>query len=212
MEFRPDGSLVVRTPLSMSRLSHEELSRESAEITRLVRMTLDGDTAAFEQIILRYETRVMTMAARFLGAKDDALDVAQEVFLRAFKYLHRLDLQKPMEPWLMRITVNVCRDAARKRQRRRDTFVDIEGPERIDQAPDPYDGLALKRERLLLQRALDTLPEKERLAIVLRDVEGLSTAEVASILQSSETTVRSQVSRGRLRLKAAIDRLIGGQP
>jgi len=212
MEFRPDGSLVVRTPLSMSRLSHEELSRESAEITRLVRMTLDGDTAAFEQIILRYETRVMTMAARFLGAKDDALDVAQEVFLRAFKYLHRLDLQKPMEPWLMRITVNVCRDAARKRQRRRDTFVDIEGPERIDQAPDPYDGLALKRERLLLQRALDALPEKERLAIVLRDVEGLSTAEVASILQSSETTVRSQVSRGRLRLKAAIDRLIGGQP
>ena len=211
MPFRPDGSLVVQTALSMSRLSHEELSQEAAEITRLVRLTLGGDSTAFEQIILRYETRVMTMAARLLGARDDARDVAQEVFLRAFKYLHRLDLQRPMEPWLMRITVNVCRDAARRRQRQRDTFVEIEGPDTIDQSPDPYDGLARKQERLILLRALDSLPEKERLAIVLRDVEGLSTAEVASILQSTETTVRSQVSRGRLRLKAAIDRLMGGQ-
>jgi len=64
---------------------------------------------------------------------------------------------------------------------------------------------------VILQRALDSLPEKERLAIILRDVEGLSTAEVALILRSSETTVRSQVSRGRLRLKAAIDRLVGGE-
>ena len=62
----------------------------------------------------------------------------------------------------------------------------------------------------ILQQALDTLPEKERLALMLRDVEGFSTADVAAILQSSETTVRSQVSRGRVRLKGAIDRLMAG--
>ena len=151
------------------------------------------------------------MATRFLGVRDDAQDVAQEVFLRAFKYLHRLDLQKPVEPWLMRITVNVCRDTARRRRRRRDTFTDIEQPETIDQSADPHAGLVRKQERLVLHRALDRLPEKERLAIVLRDVEGFSTAEVASILQSSSTTVRSQVSRGRLKLKAAIDQLMGGE-
>lgn len=211
MEFRPDGSVLVQTALSMSRLSEEELSGETADAARLVRLVLGGDSTAFEQIILRYQTRVMTMAARLLGTRDDARDAAQEVFLRAFKYLHRLDLQKPLEPWLMRITVNVCRDVGRRRQRRRNTFVEFEGPETIDQSDDPYAGLARKQERLILQRALDSLPEKERLAIVLRDVEGLSTAEVASILQSSETTVRSQVSRGRLRLKAAIDRLMGGE-
>ena len=213
MQLRPDGSLLVQTALSMSRVSQDELSLspEAAEITRLVRLTLGGDSAAFEQIILRYETRVMTMAARLLGARDDARDVAQEVFLRAFKYLHRLDLQKPVEPWLMGITVNVCRDAVRRRQRRRDTFSEIEAPETIDQSADPYAGAVRKQERLILRKALDGLPDKERLAIVLRDVEGLSTADVASILQSSETTVRSQVSRGRLRLKAAIDRLMGGE-
>jgi RNA polymerase sigma-70 factor (ECF subfamily) len=209
MEYRPDGSLFVQTALSMSRVSQEELSREAAEIVRLVQLTLGGDTAAFEQIIRRYETRVLTLAARLLGTRDDAADVAQEVFLRAFKYLHRLDLQKPFEPWLMRITVNACRDAARRRQRRRDTLVDIDAAVAPDPSPDPHADLTRKQERLMLQAALDSLPEKERLAILLRDVEGLSTAEVASILQSSETTVRSQVSRGRLRLKAVIDRATG---
>jgi len=212
MELRPDGTLLVQTALSLSsRLSAEGLSSNGAEVERLVRLTLGGDTAAFERIIQRYEIRVMTLAARLLGARDEAQDVAQEVFLRAFKYLHRLDLRKPVEPWLMGITVNVCRDTARRRQRAQSTFVDGEGPETIDESPDPYAGLVQKQERLIVQRALSCLPEKERLAIVLRDVEGLSTAEVASILQSSETTVRSQVSRGRLRLKAAIDRMVGGE-
>jgi RNA polymerase sigma-70 factor (ECF subfamily) len=208
MELTPDGSLLVQTALAMSRVSEEELSRDAAEIARLVRLTLGGDSAAFEQIILRYETRVMTLAARLLGARED---VAQEVFLRAFKYLHRLDLQKPVEPWLMQITINVCRDTARQRQRQRRTFVEIDGPETIDESADPYAGMARKQERIILQRALDSLPEKERLAILLRDVEGLSTAEVASLLQSSETTVRSQVSRGRLRLKVAVNGLMGGK-
>jgi RNA polymerase sigma-70 factor (ECF subfamily) len=208
MQLRPDGSLLVHTAMSMSRLLDGELSPEAAEMARLVQLTLGGDSAAFEQIILRYENRIMAMAARLLGAREEARDVTQEVFLRAFKYLHRLDVQKPVEPWLMRITVNVCRDAARLRQRRLATFVDVDEPERMDESPDPYAGLARKQEQLILQKALETLPEKERLAIVLRDVEGLSTAEVASILRSSETTVRSQVSRGRLKLKAAIERLM----
>ncbi len=211
MELRPDGSLLIRTALSMSRVSRDELSPEAEEIATLVRLTLRGDSTAFEQIIARYESRVMTIAARLLGTRDDPRDAAQEVFLRAFKYLHRLDLQKPLEPWLIRITVNVCRDVERRRQRRESTFVQADAPEAIDESADPHAGLARKRDRLMLQKALDSLPEKERLAILLRDVEGLSTAEVASILHSSETTVRSQVSRGRLRLKAAIDDLLGGK-
>lgn len=210
MELTRDGSLLAQTALSMSQVSEEALASESAEIARLVRLTLDGDLAAFERIVARYEARVLAVASRILGRRDDARDVAQEVFLRAFKYLHRLDLQKPVEPWLLRITVNVCRDAARQRTRRSRTFVALDAPNVIDHAPDPHAGLVHKQERLFLQRALDTLPEKERLAIVLRDVEGLSTAEVAELLRSSETTIRSQVSRGRLRLRTAVRRLLGG--
>ena len=210
MGLRADGSLALQTPLSMSRVADAERPVD-ADIVRFVELTLGGDTAAFEHIVLRYETRVMTVAVRLLGTRDDARDAAQEVFLRAFKYLHRLDLRKPVEPWLLRITVNVCRDVARLRNRRHATFVGGDDLETIDESPDQHARLTHTQERRLLQRALDELPEMERLAIVLRDVEGLSTFEVAGILQSSETTVRSQISRGRLRLKAAVDRLIGGQ-
>lgn len=210
MGLTPDGSLLAQTALSMSRVSEEALRSESAEETRLIRLALDGDLSAFEQIVARYEARVLAVATRILGRRDEARDVAQEVFLRAFKYLHRLDLQKPVQPWLLRITVNVCRDAARQRTRRGHTFVALDTPNIIDRAPDPHAGLVDKQERLVLRQALDTLPEKERLAIVLRDVEGLSTAEVAELLRSSETTVRSQVSRGRLRLRTAVRRLLGG--
>ena len=149
---------------------------------------------------------------KLLGTPDDAQDAAQEVFLRAYKYLHRLNLEKPIEPWLMRMTVNVCRNIGRKRQLRLTTFSDAEPPETAAaNCRDPYLGIVEDQERQMLRRALNSLPEKERIAITLRDIEGFSTAEVAAILESSETTVRSQVSRARVRMKDAIDQMMGGQ-
>lgn len=204
-----NSSVLIQTALSMSRVSDESPAAETADVSRLVRLTLRGDRTAFEQIIVRYESRIMTLAVRLLGRRDDAADVAQEVFLRAFKYLHRADPRRPLAPWLFRIAVNVCRDVMRRRQQRQATFVDDEAVEPIDQSSDPCAGLERKQQRLILQKALERLPEKERLAIVLRDIEGLSTADVAAILHSSETTVRSQVSRGRLRLKVVIGQLMG---
>ena len=203
------SSVLMQTALSMSRVSDETLPADTAEVSRLVGLSLSGDRAAFEQIIIRYEGRVMTLAGRLLGSRDDAPDAAQEVFLRAFKYLHRVDPGRPLEPWLFRIAINVCRDLIRRRAQRHATFVDGDPAEAIDRSSDPCAGLERKQQRAILHRALERLPEKERLAIVLRDIEGLSTADVAAILQSSETTVRSQVSRGRLRLKAAIGQLTG---
>jgi RNA polymerase sigma-70 factor (ECF subfamily) len=213
VEIGSNNSLLLQTTLSMSRLSESEMSPEAVEVANLVRLALSGDAAAFEQIVMRFERRVMTMAMRLLGSRDDAQDAAQEVFLRAFKYLHRLDLQRPIDPWLIRMTINVCRDISRRRDQRRNAF-----PESVtsadvaaDDSCNPHTGLAGEQERRMLWKALDSLPAKERHAIVLRDVEGLSTSEVASIMQTTETTVRSQVSRGRLRLKESLDRMRGGR-
>src|SRR5262245_61518233 len=128
----------------MSRVSAEARPAEDSEVARLVRLTLRGDRAAFEQIIIRYEGRVMTLAVRLLGGRDDAADVAQEVFLRAFKYLHRVDPGKPLEPWLFRIAVNVCRDLLRRRIQRQTTFVDVAPVEPIDRSNDPCSGLERK--------------------------------------------------------------------
>src|SRR5437660_1742664 len=148
--------------LWMSRLPDTERSLEVAEVASLVQRTLGGDTAAFEQIIVRYQRRVLALAMKLLGSTDDAQDAAQDVFLRTFKYIHRFDVQKPMEPWLMQMTVNVCRNIGRSRQRRWNTFPAIVENEVAvaDEYRDPDAGFAEEQERRMLWLALDTLPEK----------------------------------------------------
>jgi RNA polymerase sigma-70 factor (ECF subfamily) len=203
---------MIRTAF-WSQLTNTEAAPATIEIADLVRRALDGDSEAFESIILRYERRVVSLATKLLGKTEDAQDAAQEVFLRVYKYLHRLDLQKPIEPWLMRVTVNVSRDIGRKRQLRLNAFPESDS---LDAAPavaerNPFEEVAAEQQRRLLWKALNSLPEKERIAVTLRDIEGLSTSEVAEILESSESTVRSQISRARVRLKDAMDGMIGGQ-
>src|SRR6185295_7343781 len=116
------------------------------------------------------------------------------------------------EPWLMRMTINVCRDLGRKKRQHHSTPLEHAPSEPITTNPtdDPFTGLAEEQQRQMLWKALGGLSENERVAIVLRDVEGLSTAEVAAVLDAPEATVRSRISRGRLKLKETIDRMTGG--
>src|SRR5688572_17272333 len=111
---------MMEIALYMSRVPGKDLEKET-ETSVLVQRVLAGDPNAFEFIVRRHERRVLTLAMRLLAAPEDAQDAAQEVFLRAFKYLHRLDTEKPIEPWLIRMTVNVCRDLGRKRSHRQNT-------------------------------------------------------------------------------------------
>jgi RNA polymerase sigma-70 factor (ECF subfamily) len=199
--------------LLMSRAPESQAGAEAIEIEALVRRTLEGDFGAFEQWVLRHERRVLTLSLRILRDLADAQDATQEVFLRAFRFLHRLDAQRPAVPWLMRITINVCRDIHRKKQHRAANVSEIASIDAVmtNDSSDPHLEFAVEQRRQMLWKALDGLPEKERMALILRDVEGLSTAETATILGSSEATVRSQICRGRLKLKDALESMRGGQ-
>jgi RNA polymerase sigma-70 factor (ECF subfamily) len=189
------------TALWMSRIETEK-----EEVAVLLQRAIAGDASAFEQIIVRYERRVLTLAWRLLGRPEDAQDASQEVFLRAFRYLHRFDSGRRFEPWLVTMTVNVCRDLGRKRQQQ--PFVPIES-DLLRAAGDPHSDLSSEEQRNMVHAALAELPEKERAAVVLRDIEGFATAEVAEMLGSSETTVRSQISTARLKIKKVIERMRG---
>lgn len=163
-----------------------------------------GDLAVFEQIMSRCERRVLRVALRLLNHPQDAQDAAQEAFLRLYQHFGRLDDERGYEAWLFRVTVNVCRDMARKRRR---SVALEEVPEPAAPQPDAHRD-ALRAEQLeLVRRGLCHLGEKERAALVLRDVEGLSTREVAGILGSSENTVRSQICSARLKLRDFTSRL-----
>ena len=186
----------------------------NSELTMLLTRAASGDAAAFEQIVVRHERRVLTLSWRLLGVMEDAQDAAQEVFLRTFKYLHRFDTQKPFEPWLVRMTVNVCRDLGRARQQRGAVLVEGRTCDRVelrDSGNDPHAELQFEQQRQILYRALNELPEKERTAFVLRDIEGMTTAETAGALGSSEATVRSQISSARLKIRKYVERLKGAR-
>ena len=118
------------------------------------------------------------------------------MFLRLYRNLDRIGANP--KPWLYRVTVNVCND--HRRRRRAVQEVSTRPASEAESAPDPERALALEERRRLVTEGLETLPERERAAVVLRDIEGLSTAEVASILGVEEGTVRSQVFSARLKL------------
>jgi len=195
--------------LSVGELWMSRPDGEAERTAKIIARAITGDRAAFEEIVRLHERRVLTLAYRLLGNGEDAQDAAQDVFLRAFKYLRRFDASKPLEPWLVRVTVNVCRRLGRKRQR----IAAVQDPpvEREDPAGNPHTQLRTEEQKTVLYRALAELGEKERAAVVLRDIEGFSTAEVARLLGSAEATVRSQISVARLKMRKAIERMKGGR-
>ena len=195
--------------VEMARRQEDASPRE--DLLLLIQRSKAGDLKAFEQLILLHERRVLRTALRLLTRPEDAQDAAQEVYLRLYRHFRRFDERRDFSTWLYRITVNVCRDVHRRRQRNPTLSLDEMGarvPPVEPQADslDPFDEFAKAEERRIMTEALAVLPEKERAAVVLRDLEGLSTAQVAEVLGSSETTVRSQISRARLKLKAEWER------
>jgi RNA polymerase sigma-70 factor (ECF subfamily) len=149
----------------------------------------------FEQLVEQHQHMVQRVAYRLLGRLEDAQDAAQEVFLRLFRHRDRVGADP--KAWLYRVTVNVCNDHHRRRRGMPRGVVETEIP---DPVPGPEQLLSIEQRRRLLTEGLGTLPERERTAIVLRDIEGLSTAEAAAILGVEEVTVRSQAAAARLKL------------
>jgi RNA polymerase sigma-70 factor (ECF subfamily) len=184
-------------------MSGTELPESRCDWPALLELVLKGDVAAFEQLMLRTQYRVLTTARRLLGDPADAEEAAQEVFLRVYKYLHRFDRSKPFEPWLYRMTVNVCNDIASRRPQP-EQMSSTEDHELPAAGDDPNDLLDLDKHRRLLQTALSFLPEQQRTAVVLRDLQGLSVSETADAMKISPATVRSHLSTARVRLRDLI--------
>src|SRR6185312_14366433 len=162
-----------------------------------------GDLAAFELLMRENERLVLETALRLTGNLADAQDISQEVFLRLYKNLGKVQSPGALPAWLYRVTVNACHDLRRRRP----------APEPIEMTEEPaahemdaQTSLTQAERRRALEMSLRLLPEKERAALVLRDLEGLSTEDVARVLGSSEATVRSQVSKARVKVRDFVER------
>ncbi|PYQ30659.1 MAG: sigma-70 family RNA polymerase sigma factor [Acidobacteria bacterium] len=180
-------------------IDEPETTANTPALLQTIRAARSGDGTAFEEIMVLTERRVAQIAWRILGDAEEVKDAMQETFLRLFRYLGKFDEKKDFVAWLSRITVNACIDL---RRRRRPT---APLPELTFDAASIEDVLIQRSNRALLTQAIDTLAPRERAAILLRDVEGLPTDEVAAAMGNNIATVRVQLSRARAKLRKIIE-------
>jgi len=178
------------------------------EEKQLVRLAQEGSPRAFEELVTKYQPKVFSMALSFTRNREAADDLAQEIFLKAYLALPRFHGRSEFGTWLYRISMNHIKDYLRKKGRAKEVplddvcelaFSDKEQAERAEQERET------EARRLLVQRFVESLPEKYRVILTLRDIQGMAYEEIAQILKLSPGTVDSRLHRARrmLRLKLA---------
>ncbi len=181
----------------------------------LVHASKNGDVAAFEQLVKRYDRKLLRIAQHVTHNREDSEDAVQEAFLKAFQHLGEFREDSKFSTWLIRITLNQSLMKLRK-QRRTIREVPLEenfraGEDMLpmevtDWAPDPEQLYRTSELRDILIKVLRELQPILRAVFVLRDIEGLSTAETADVLNLSRTAVKARLWRGRLQLRERLNR------
>ena len=173
----------------------------------IVQQVLKGDTNAFEELVLEYEKKVYNVALRILGNSEDAADMTQEAFIKAYNSLPGFRGDSKFSVWLTRIVSNLCLDFLRSRSRRPTVSLSVEDDGGDDVQLDIADNsqspeLLLERSltRESVRRGLKALPEDYRQILLLREIQGLSYDEIAEALNIEVGTVKSRIFRGRKKL------------
>lgn len=190
--------------------------REDAE---LVQLAQGGDTRAFDELVRRYRDKVYRLSYKILRHEDDASEALQDAFLSAFRGLKNFKAESTFSTWLYRIATNA---SLMKYRRRREGHVSLEQSQSSEgggepmQIPDwsrqPLADLLTSETRDAMSEGIQKLPEELRTVFVLRDVEGLSNAEVGEVLQLSVAAVKSRLHRARIALRDRLNRHFSDKP
>jgi RNA polymerase sigma-70 factor (ECF subfamily) len=193
-------------PAPILSLSDEDLMARAAT----------DDTMAFTELVRRYQTRVIHLVSRLLNDRTVSEDLAQEVFVRV--HLHRRNYRtgSKFSSWLFTIAANLAKNEIRRRKRRKNWTSLDEMQEHLADAsmqfadPKANREVDLEREQLsgVVGEAIATLPERYRVALVLRDIDGLAYEEISQILKIPGGTVRSRINRARLMLKRKLEPML----
>lgn len=194
---------------------------DPAADSHLVQRARNGDYEAFEALVDRYERRLYGLAVRIVGRRHDAEEVVQQTFLTLIEKIDMFRGESSFHTWLTKIAANhalallrrrAVRGAALLSEQARSDDSQLPHPQYIAQWRETPEELALRREtQQLLSEAMEQLDEKYRLVFLLRDVEGLSTAETAEALGISESNVKVRLLRARLMLREKLTRAFGDE-
>lgn len=167
-----------------------------------------GDKAAFGTLVSQYQRRAYAAAYALVGNRDDAIDLAQDAFVRAFKAMNRFDTQMPFYPWLHRIVRNTCLNHLKRRNRRGETSLDAmmeTGFDAREDGLDPHEAALAEDQRGAIRRAMDTLSPQHQEILQLRHMIELSYTEIAQCLGIPVGTVMSRLHSARKALKEALE-------
>ncbi len=188
----------------------------SEDDSDLIRRCKKGDESAFEEIVRKYQQTVFNVVYHNIGHRGDVEDVAQKIFTKVYFSLSKFDDNRPFFPWLYRIAINQCYDELRRLRRqkvRTFTELNLEDTDRIEalvsqnEIP-PSSPQDSKEIHALLLKLLGGLPDRQKMAIVLRDIEDVSYERMAEILNCTEQAARLKVFRARSRLKQLVERAL----
>ena len=194
--------------------SHLKKVSNKDEDIALVHRAQKGDYRAFDLLILKYQSRIITLANKFVNDKQIAEDIAQESFIKVYKSISSFRGESAFFTWLYRVTVNTAKNYLSSKKRKKEMLVsDITDSDTTDPlsaltTESPEDILAANNLREIILKSFGDLPEEIRTALSLREFEGLSYQEIGKILDCPVGTVRSRIFRGREQIQEAIDHLL----
>jgi RNA polymerase sigma-70 factor (ECF subfamily) len=188
-----------------------------ADESALIAAAKDGNARAFELLVARHQRRVFGIALRFTGVRQDAEDIMQQSFQKAFLHLHQFEGRSSLSTWLMRVAINEAQMLLRKSGWKHEVSIDdlnenvetatpLEIP---DSTPDPEANYSRREWGRMLFSAMNELPGKTRRAIQLRELDERSTEETARIMGISVTAVKARIFQGRKKLRKRLERFAG---
>ncbi|HJN91039.1 MAG TPA: sigma-70 family RNA polymerase sigma factor [Verrucomicrobiota bacterium] len=180
----------------------------------LVGLVVSGEVNCFEELITRYQPRVFGMARKYFRNESDVEDVVQTIFTKTFQKLVSYKGTAPFEHWFMRLSVNTCYDALRRRRNRPEhtitdmLFDDEQWQDRLGNIPDDDNPEGLEQAREMVHTVLDQLSDRARIVLTLQELEGRTIREIAEITGWSESLVKVQAFRARKEMRAAVERFL----
>jgi len=185
------------------KVGHSRMSNESTD-KELVKRVQKGDKGAFDLLVLKYEHKIVNLVMRYVRDPETALDISQEAFIKAYRALPRFRGDSAFYTWLYRIAVNTAKNhLAALRRRPSDIELDLQDPDQYGlhaklKETDTPEAVSLSQElQETLERAIQSLPDDLRTAIVLRELDGMSYEEIAQTMDCPVGTVRSRIFRAR---------------
>jgi len=174
----------------------------------LIDRILDGNRVAFEELVNRYRKSVYYVTYRMVHDAEDAADLSQEIFFKAYQGLRKFKRQSSFHTWLYRITINLCINHLRKKGSRQ--YVGLESAPTV-RDPEVLEKLALEELQTMVNTAVSALPEKQRAAVILRIYHGLSHKEISDVLGCSVGTVKANYFHAIRNLRKSVDYHVGSK-